>query len=137
MEIEMVRIKSKLNNASSEVIERNILQENPEGLPHGLPDARTGLVMASYIPEMRRIMFVNDRDPGCPLEFHFHSKTHPLKQYILYHGKEYTLPLEIIDHLESCSIPSYGYRKGTSDHPEMFKTGVKYNFRCKEIRNVA
>jgi len=133
----MARIKSKLNNASSEVIERNIFEENPEGLPQGLPDQKHGLVTASYIPEMRRIIFVNERDVGCPLEFHFHSKTHPLKQYILFPGKEYTLPLEIIDHLESCSVPSYGYRKGHSGLPEMYITSVKYNFRCKEIRNAA
>lgn len=133
----MARIKSKLNNSSSEVIERNILVENPEGLPQGLPDEKTGLVMAKCIPEMRKIIFVNERDPGCHLEFHYHSKNHPLKQYILHHGKEYTLPLEIIDHLESCAEPRYGYRKGISDHPEMYVTGHKYNFRCKEVRNVA
>lgn len=137
----MVRTKSKFKDASSEVIERNIFMENPEGLPvdapDGLPDQKTGLVNSQYIPKMERIIFVNERDPGCPLEFHYHSKTHPLKQYILFPGKEYTLPVEIIDHLESRSIPSYGYRKGHSGLPEMYVTSVKYNFRCKQIRNVA
>ncbi len=127
------KIKSKLNNASAEVIENNILKENPLGLP----DDISGLVMSTTIPEMRKIQFLNGRDPGHELMFHYHSKTHPLKHYTLYHGAEYDLPVEVIEHLESCAEPVYAYRQGQSGHPEMYRKSSKYIFQCKTVKRMA
>jgi hypothetical protein len=132
----MVKAKSKLNEAKSELIQEEILKENPEGLPEtsprdlGIPD-ENGIVISAHVPEMRRIVFLNGRDPGYPLEFHYHSKTHPLKQYKLLHGHEYDLPVEIIEHLEGCNEPQYAYRNGPDGHPEMYTKSKKFIFQCR------
>lgn len=128
----MARPKSKLNKESSEVIKKAFLEQNPDGLPVAKePDP---IVIVKAIPKMETIIFRNDRDPGMPLEFHYHSKTHPIKHYKLIHGQQYTLPLEIVEHLESRAIPIYGYRKGLDGHPEMFVNGYKHQFTCKTVR---
>jgi hypothetical protein len=129
-----VRKKKNLNEKSSEYHEENFLKENPEGLPPCVPEE---VVLARVIPKIERIQFINGRDPGYPLEFHYHSKTHPLKHYTLYHGKEYDLPEEIVDHLESCAERQYGYRQGVNGHPEMYVKGLKYNFRCQKVKRAA
>lgn len=132
-EVKMPKVqKSQLNDKASAVIEDNILLENPEGLPD-----QAGLVKCTSIPEMRKVQFVNGRDPGYPLDFHYHSKTHPLKQYTLHHGFDYDLPEEIIDHLENCCERQYGYRKSREGHPEMYVKGLKYLFQCKSVRKAA
>jgi hypothetical protein len=128
----MARAKN-LNDKPSEYIKENILQENPEGLPP-CEDKENELVVVKHIPEMKKIQFINQRDPGQELMFHYHSKTHHLKHYTLYHGKEYTLPIEIIEHLESCAEPQYGYRPGPNGHPEMYTKGYKYIFRCQPVK---
>lgn len=131
----MPRPKKNLNSKPSEYIEQNVLMENPEGLPpcHTVPDMGA-IVMAKKIPPMKHIEFVNQRDPGYPLDFHYHSKNHPLKHYTLYHGKRYDLSEEIVDHLESCAERQYGYRAGPNGHPEMYVKGLKYNFRCQPVK---
>lgn len=121
----MARTK-KLNNASSEVIEQNHLLENPEGLP-----PNSTVVFAKHIPEMRRVIFLNGRDPGCALHFHYHSKTHPLHHYTLFHGFEHELPVEIIEHLENCCERIYAYKPGPEGHPEAYVKSLKYIFSFK------
>lgn len=130
----MAKSKSKLNNLPKEIIAEELLKENPVGLPEAKLDA---IAIATEMPRMETIMFRNDRDPGIPLTFHYASKTHPLHHYTLYHGQEHTLPVEVIEHLESCSIPLYAYRKGAGGHPEMFQNGKKYSFTCKSVRKAA
>lgn len=127
----MAKQKSKLNSASSEIIESNILKENPDGLEEvGL----NPIAIVPQIPPMETIEFRNDRDPGVPLEFHYASGTHPLQQYKLFHGHQHTLPVEVIKHLETRAIPMYGYKKGPDGHPEMYVSGWKYQFTCRPIR---
>lgn len=134
----MARTQRKLNDAKSEVIEENILKENPEGLPPCTGDVdESGIVIATHMPEIRRVQFINGRDPGQEVMFHYHSKTHPLKHYTLFHGKEYDLPVEVINHLESCAENVYGYRPGPSGHPEMYTKSKKYIFSCRQARKVA
>lgn len=134
----MARTRSKLNDKPKEYIEENILQESPEGLPPCPTVPKEGkIVIAKYVPEMRRIQFINGRDPGQELMFHYHSKTHPLKHYTLYHGKEYDLSVEVIEHLESCAEKQYGYRQGPNGHPEMYVKTLKYIFRCQNVRKSA
>lgn len=134
----MARPKN-LNDKSSEYIEENILKDNPEGLPpcHTVPHDGD-IVVSSHIPETRRVQFINGRDPGQELMFHYHSKWHPLKHYTLFHGKEYDLPVEIIEHLENCFIPVYAYKTGIeSGVPEMFVKSQKYLYQCKSTRQKA
>lgn len=128
----MARPKKRLNDAPSEVIEQEILKESPEGFP---PAVEEPIAIVKEIPKLETIIFRNDRDPGLPLEFHYASKTHPLKQYKLLHGETYTLPIEVIEHLENCRVPIYGYRKGRDGHPEMFISTFKYQYQCKSIRD--
>jgi len=130
----MAQKKSKLNQAKSEVIEENILLETPN---FALPDEKSGIVFATHIPEMRRVVFLNGRDPGISLDFHYASKTHPLKQYTLHHGQEVDLPVEVIEYLENCAEKVYAYRQGYTGHPEMYVKSLKYIFQCKNAKKAA
>jgi hypothetical protein len=121
----------RLNDASPQVIEENFLKQNPDPVVAGLPDEATGIVIANHITPMRRVIFINGRDPGVPLSFHHASKTHPLKQYTLLDGFEYELPVEVIDSLEERHIPEYGYRKSQQGHPEMYVMGKKYLYQFR------
>ena len=125
----------KLNQASTEVIEKEFLNESPEGFPPIKLDEPVKVV--TKMPEMETIIFRNDRDPGIPLEFHYATATHPLHSYKLFHDKEYTLAREVVEHLEQCSIPIYGYRKGYDGHPEMYMVGRRHQFSCKHVRKAA
>lgn len=129
----MARNTKRLNNAKSAVIEENILKENPEGVPdeHGIVIAKE-----KQIPKLRKIVFINQRDSGYPLEFHYASGTHPLRHYKLIHGHEHELPEEVIEHLESCAERQYGYRKGMDGHPEMYTKGLKYLFNCRNPKTI-
>jgi hypothetical protein len=132
----MAKAKSKLNTASPDVIDANFLSERAEGSAD-VKDPGEGVVIAKQVPQTERVLFLNGRDPGCELLFHYHSATHPLKHYTLFHGKEYDLPLEVIDHLESCAEKQYGYRAGPNGHPEMYTKALKYIFTCKRVRKAA
>ena len=127
----------KLNDAKSEVIAENVLKEYPEGLPPIDVKQIDRIVVAQNIPKYRKITFLNGRDPGYPLDFHYASGTHPLKIYKLLHGHDYELPEEIIEHLESCNEPQYSYRKGADGHPQMFIESRKYIFQCRNAKKVA
>lgn len=134
----MATTRSKLNDKPQEYIEQNILMESPEGLPPCPTVPLEGeIVIARTIPVMKRIIFINGRDPGQELMFHYHSKTHPLKHYTLFHGKEYDLTEEIIEHLESRSEANYGHRTGHSGHPEMYYKAPKYLYRCQPVKKSA
>jgi hypothetical protein len=128
----MARPKSKINEAKSEVIESEILKENPDGLPETVELPKVDIV--KVLPKMETVIFRNDRDPGQVLEFHYHTKTHRLHHYKLYHGKQYTLPTEVVEHLEERCVPMYGYRRGPEGSPEMYITGYKHQFSCKVVR---
>jgi uncharacterized protein YtpQ (UPF0354 family) len=133
----MAKAKSKFKDASEEVIQKNLLVQDPEGLPAATAPDENTIVIAKEIPEMRRVQFMNQRDPGHALMFHYHSATHPLKHYTLQHGKEYDLSVEVILHLEDCNEKIYGYRKGDDGHPEMYIKSLKYVFSCKAARKKA
>jgi len=120
-----------LNEAKSQVIAENVLKQNPEGLEQIDMDVNSKIVISKHIPAMRRVIFLNGRDPGYPLDFHYASATHPLKIYKLIHGQEYNLPEEIIEHLESCAEPQYAYRKGLDGHPQMYIESRKYIFQLR------
>lgn len=124
--------KSEFKDASKEVIEKEFLKGPEEDI-----NLSEKVVVANKIPEMTTVEFRNDRDPGVPLEFHYATASHPLKQYRLFHGQEVTLPLEVVEHLESCRVPLYSYRKGFDGNPEMFVNGYKHQFTCKPIRKHA
>lgn len=127
----MARPPKALNEAKAEVIAENILQENPEGLPPVDHEQLEKIVITKVMPKYRKIVFLNGRDPGFPLDFHYSSKTHPLKIYKLLHGVEYDLPEEVIEHLESCNEPVYAYKKGADGHPQMYIESRKYIFQCR------
>jgi len=136
----MSKKQSQFKDASAEVIEKNFLEKDPEGLkPLAKQEQELDqLQVAKYVPEYRRVTFLNGRDPGQELMFHYHSKTHHLKHYTLFHGKEYDLPVEVIEHLENCRESQYGYRvSANSGHPEMYTKGYKYIFQCKNVRKAA
>lgn len=127
----MARPLGSLNKAKSKVIAENVLVENPEGLPPVDHESLDQVVVVNEMPKYRKIIFINGRDPGYPLDFHYSSATHPLKIYKLIHGQEYDLPEEVIEHLESRSEPVYAYRRGPDGHPEMYTESRKYIFQCR------
>jgi len=124
------RPMKRLNDEKSAVVEENHLKENPEGFSDELPPVNQ-VVIAKHIPEYRKVQFLNGRDPGYMLEFHYCTGTHPLKQYKLHHGHEYNLPVEVIEHLESCNQPIYSYRAGADGHPEMYISSRKYLYQLR------
>lgn len=127
----------KLNELSSEKIQENILLENPEDL-----DSNKKIHVFKEIPPMETIIFSNFRDPGVVLSFHYASATHPLKHYDLVPGKQYTLPVEIIKHLEgenkydpySCHKREYGQRMGFDGKTETYIKNYVAYFQCKHVR---
>jgi hypothetical protein len=129
----MAKAKSKLAEKGEEYIKENLFKQDPEGLPVS-EDISEKIVIVKDLPKMKRIVFLNGRDPGQELMFSYHSKTCPMKRYTLFHGKEYELPEEVIDHLENCAENQYGYRAGPNGHPEMYVKGKKYVFSCKPVR---
>ena len=128
----MARPANRLNERKSEFIDKNFLEQNPDTLPDSPP-----LVITNCMPEYKRVVFVNNRDPGVALHFHYASKTHPLKQYTLYDGFEHELPVEVIEHLEGRGEAQYGYRKSVDGHPEMYVKGYKYIFSFRQPKKIA
>lgn len=128
------RTMKRLNDAKSEVIAENVLKENPEGFESTENINPDNIVIAKFVPAYRKIVFLNGRDPGIALMFHYSSKTHPLKNYTLYHGMEHSLPEEVIDHLEQCAEPVYAYKKGIDGHPQMYVESRKFIFQCRNVR---
>jgi hypothetical protein len=126
---------ARLNDMPKEVIEKNFLAEEPDCLP-----ANKTVVIAKEIPAMERVIFMNNRDPGCMLYFHYSSPTHPLKHYNLMHGLEYELPVEVIKHLEgqndsyTCHSRIYSSRKNYEGLPENYVSGDKPYFQCRSVR---
>ena len=102
--------KQRLNEQKQEVISNNFLEQDPEGFRPATAPADGDLIITKKMPEYERVEFLNGRDPGEALYFHYASGTHPLKQYTLFHGKEYELPVEIIEHLETRAECQYGHR---------------------------
>jgi len=132
----MVTKKSKFKDAAPEVITENLFKENPDGLPDHTPHP-SGIVLSTHVPQIRKINFINNRDPGYPLEFHYSSATHPLKHYVLYHGYNHELPEEVIEHLESCAENDYAYRKSVHGHPEMYVKGQRSLYQLRKPKPVA
>lgn len=134
--------KQRLNDCSGETIEKNFLEEemdipvNEVVHPH---------CASQPIPKMEEIIFINNRDPGVTLHFHYASKTHPLRLYDLIHGQKYTLQEEVIQHLEgtnpfdpwACHQRLYGVQTMSDGTVKPCVTGYKSNFQCKPVRRAA
>lgn len=130
----------RLNDAPKEIIEKNFLNEDIEDL--GIETEAKPVLVFKEMPATETITFVNNRDPGVPLYFHYHSKTHPLKHYTLAHGQKYTLPIEVIRHLEgetnndpwSCHTRKYSRRMNPDGVSETYASSYVPNFQCKPTR---
>lgn len=130
----------RLNDMSSEKIEENFLEEQPD-----IPMNEKIVVEKVPIPKMEEIIFINNRDPGCALQFHYKSKTHPLKQYTLYHGHKHELPVEVINHLEgtnendpwSCHARKYTMQERPDGTKEPVASSYVSYFQCKSVRKAA
>ena len=120
--------KMRLNDAKSAVIAEKHLDSSTEDY-----DPNAALVMSNHIPEYRRVVFLNGRDNGYPLDFHYSSKTHPVKIYKLFHGREYDLPVEVIEHLEGCREPIYSRRIGANGLNEDYISSYKYIFQLRNV----
>lgn len=99
-----------------------------------LPNANIEVVKAA--PPMERIEFRNEQDPGSPKEFHFCHRKHniPPTHYVLYHGEEYDLPVEVIENLESRSLPMYEEVKDKHGNVTHIPKGSRFLYSCKPIR---
>lgn len=131
------KLSPKLNEMKKEIIEKNFLAEEIEEIP-----TEVKVVVSREVPKYEKIIFQNNRDPGCTLYFHYASKTHPLKHYTLAHGFQYDLPVEVIKHLEgenatdpySCHSRLYGSRQTEQGGYEPYVNGYKSYFQCKAVR---
>lgn len=128
---------ARLNDMDKETIAKNFLEEAPDCIH---PEDK--VVIAKEIPKYERIIFINNRDPGTAIYFHYASATHPLKHYTLMHGLEYNLPVEIINHLEgqtphdpyTCHERIYSERKNYEGLPENYVSGYKPYYQCRTVR---
>jgi hypothetical protein len=130
--------KQTLGDSKEKKVTEEFLKENPEGIPDQISQEK--VVISDHIPKYEEVVFTNQRDPGVMLEFHYRSKTHPIKHYKLCDGEQYNLPKEIIDHLQSCSIPIYGRPEPDKSVMDLPVIGRKYmySFRNpKSFRKVA
>ena len=122
----------------SEKIEESFLKEDSKDIPIN----EKIITEAVPIPKMEKIIFINNRDPGCALQFHYASKTHPLKMYTLFHGHEHELQVEVIQHLEgtkpgdpwSCHSRKYGRREKPDGSTETYENSYVPYFQCKSVR---
>lgn len=89
------------------------------------------VVAVKEIPKLESVIFRNQRDPGHPLEFHYHSDTSPFKMYKLIDGEKVMLPTEVIRNLESCKENIEKYRKNSQGLPEIYVAGYKSHFVCE------
>jgi hypothetical protein len=127
----------KMSEVSKELSDKNFLEEVIEGVD--IPTVEKPVVVSTHIPEMKEVMFINNRDPGAVLHFHYHSKTHPLKHYDLVHGQKYNLPVEIIEHLEgegsiepwTCHSRLYSRRMRPDGISETYASGYTQYFTCR------
>lgn len=123
--------KSKLNNQKSEKIDKNFLEESPEGLP----DASTVVVPKTPVmPQLMRFTFINGKDPGNALQFHYGSGTLPLKHYTLFHDKEHVLPLEVVKDLEARCYLNYAHRMNDDKKPEIYVKSQTYLYQFRNLR---
>lgn len=107
------------------------------------PDVPAELVVhtSAQLPEEQEIIFINNKDPGEVLEFHFHSKTHPLKHYKLIPGQKRKLPVEVIKHLEgqgdkdpySCHKREYE-EKFVDGFSQLFVRNYVSYYQCRPVR---
>lgn len=113
---------------SKEEIEKQLLKEHRE--EEALLDVvvEEKIVVSTKMPEYRRVVFVNQRDPGVMMSFHYKSKTHALKHYDLVPGVEYDLPVEVIEHVENCGYPLYGKEEMINGMQKRPVIGYKYHF---------
>jgi len=120
-----------------ETIEKNFLATEPEGIP-----TEQKVVVAQEVPRYEDVIFMNNRDPGSTLYFHYRTKTHPLKHYTLVHGMQYKLPSEVIRHLEgqnaydpySCHSRLYGIGTNQEGNACPVVNGYKPYFQCRTVR---
>ena len=132
-------MSKRLNDCSKEVIEKNFLGEEID--PNEIHSDEK-VVVVKQLPKMENITFMNLRDPGQALYFHYKTKTHPLKQYKLLHGQNYMLPTEVIRHLEgvgdhdpySCHRRTYSSRQLPDGTYENYASGYVAYFQCRTVR---
>lgn len=97
--------------------------------------------LAKEIPEEQEVIFINNKDPSQVLEFHYHTKTHPLKHYKLIPGQKRKLPVEVIKHLEgqsdkdpySCHRREYEERFVDGSTQLFVRNYVSY-YQCRPVR---
>ena len=70
------------------------------------------------------------------LEFHYGNVKNglPTTHYVLEHGKQYTLPVEVVENLESRREPIPRWSKNSEGNPVIVNDQFKYPFSCRQIR---
>lgn len=130
-------LTKRLNDMDGETIAKNFLLEEADCLP-----SEEQVVIAKEIPKYEKVVFINNRDAGSVLYFHYESGTHPRKHYTLVHGQEYNLPVEIIRHLEgqnpsdpyACHKRIYGAGMNPEGNYAPAVTGYQSYFQCRTVR---
>ena len=87
-----------------------------------------------WLQEEITIEFYNLEEPGVPLRFSYGSTKRP-ENFTLLHGGKYKLRREIIEHLESCQIPMWGYKPDGTGRMIKDVKGFKSRFQCRQVFN--
>jgi len=86
--------------------------------------------------ESSTVQFMNLEDPNVPLEFTFMRKNQKTPhKYKLFSGRTYTLPVDVIDHLNSKAYPIYENKWNAEEQQyNSVQVGMKPRFTCHPVQ---
>lgn len=78
------------------------------------------------------IEFYNLEEPGLMQKFPY-GTTKNFKNYTLMHGGQYTLPREVVKHIESRQTPIWKWLPDGSGSMAKKLVGMKSRFQCRQV----
>ncbi|MEG1542890.1 MAG: hypothetical protein RR353_05060 [Victivallaceae bacterium] len=124
--------QKKLNESSSKTIEENFLKNDRTDNSVNIIGEVTGT------PELQRVIFCNNKHPGCCLEFIYNSGRLRNQSHILFDGQEVVLDDEVIKHLEGLSEPIYNHSREPENGRDLQNAnriqGKRYLYQFRTVR---
>ena len=87
---------------------------------------------SDYLGQEIEVEFNNLENPGLTLEFTY-GTTKNFKRYVLLDGAKVKLPEKVVQHLESCGTPLYGYAPDGLGKMVKRRLSTKRRFSCRRI----
>ena len=81
-----------------------------------------------FLREMVTCEFSNLSEPGLSINFSYQGK-----KFQLFHGGKYRIPRFLQRHVESCSIPIYGWKPDGQGQMAKNRIGSKSDYQMREV----